>query len=133
MACLPAPDLAVLTLSVYSWRMTTHTSTHHYPDTWQVDIAGNVRAEVARRRIPQSDIAAALGEIQQWVSRRMSGSVEWRISELVAIAELLGIHPAVLMGGRPPAQPGGGEWAPRGSNPEPTVSGVHRRHLAVAA
>jgi len=25
-----------------------------------------------------------------------------------------------------------GEWAPRGSNPEPTVSGVHRRLYAVA-
>jgi hypothetical protein len=104
---------------------------HHYPATWQVDIAGNVRAETARRRMTQTDIAAVLGENQQWISRRMNGAVEWRISELVAIADLLGVHPAVLMGGLPPkGAPDGGEWAPRGSNPEPTVS---RFHLAVAA
>jgi hypothetical protein len=98
-------------------------SVHHYPDTWQLDIAGNVRAEVARKRLTQSDIAGVLAENQQWVHRRMSGNVEWRISELVAIADLLGIHPAVLLGGRPPTDWDGSPDA-QPSNP------VTREYLA---
>lgn len=87
-------------------------SVHHFPGRSKVDVAANVRAEVARARASQTTIAHVLGENQQWLSRRMVGQVEFRVSELIAIADYLGIHPAVLLGGRPPA--GGGPDGPAG-------------------
>lgn len=99
---------------------------HHIPTRRALDIAGNIRAEIARAKVTQGEVATALGQNQQWVSRRMTGSIPWSADDLVAIADLLGVHPAVLLGGREPDGPRGGgrraaAWAPRGSNPQPTV------------
>jgi transcriptional regulator with XRE-family HTH domain len=52
-------------------------------------VADNVRAEVARRRASQSEIAEALGLHQAGVSRRLSGRTEWTGSELATLAEVL--------------------------------------------
>lgn len=62
------------------------------------DIAANVRAEVARRRLRQADIAEHLGLDQRAVSRRLLGQVEFSASELAELAELLGTPIATLYG-----------------------------------
>lgn len=65
-------------------------------------IAGNVRAEVARQQLEQERIALALGQNQQYVSRRITGAVPWRADELEVVANVLGVHVAELVGGRAP-------------------------------
>lgn len=55
------------------------------------DIAAEVRAEISRQRKPQREIAELLGISQQQVSERVLGEVEWRISELVRVAEWLSV------------------------------------------
>lgn len=57
----------------------------------QATVAGNLRAELARRDLTQQEIADQLGISSVQVSRRMRGEVDWRLSELEAVAELLGL------------------------------------------
>lgn len=62
------------------------------------DVAANVRAEVARRRLRQSEIAEALELDQRAVSRRLLGYVEFSASELQKLAGLLDVPAATLLG-----------------------------------
>lgn len=50
-------------------------------------VADNLRGEMARRRILQSDLADLLGLSAQSMSRRLRGEVPFRDSELVKISE----------------------------------------------
>lgn len=59
--------------------------------------AANVRAEMARRRVTQATVAAALGLKQQSVSSRLSGQIDFTSAELIVIGELLGIDPGSLL------------------------------------
>jgi transcriptional regulator with XRE-family HTH domain len=63
----------------------------------QASVAANVRAELARKRITQMEVAACLGVSRQNVSQRLNGRVDFRVSELVAIAGLLDIPAAALL------------------------------------
>lgn len=63
----------------------------------RADLAGNVRAEVARRCIRQRVIADALGLDQRAVSRRLLGQVEWSATELGRLAELLDVDLNLLV------------------------------------
>lgn len=65
----------------------------------QTTVVANVRAELARRRIKQGDVADKLGVSRQNVAQRLNGTVDFRISELIAIAELCGITVAELVDG----------------------------------
>lgn len=60
-------------------------------------MAANVRAEMARRSIPQAVVAELLGITQQSVSARLSGRTDFSSSEIRAIASLLGVDPGVLL------------------------------------
>jgi transcriptional regulator with XRE-family HTH domain len=62
------------------------------------EIAGNVRAEVARVQLRQADIALTLGLDQRAVSRRLLGRVEWSASELTKLARLLEVPVSRLLG-----------------------------------
>lgn len=53
--------------------------------------AAEVRAEVARQRKPQREIADILGMSQAAASRRLLGQVEFSLSELTRLAEVLGV------------------------------------------
>lgn len=53
------------------------------------DIAAEVRAEISRQKKTQIQIAEQLGMTQPQISERMRGVTEWRISELVRLAEWL--------------------------------------------
>lgn len=63
----------------------------------QTSVAANVRAELARKRISQTEVAARLGVSRQNVAQRLSGRVDFRVGELVAIAGLLDIPVAALL------------------------------------
>lgn len=52
-------------------------------------VAATARAEVARRRVSQEELADALGISQGAVSRRLLGRVEFSLTELEKTAELL--------------------------------------------
>lgn len=59
-------------------------------------IAGNVRAEVARRRVTQEQLADVLRLTQQGVSRRMTGQVAFDATELALLGQALGVEPGVF-------------------------------------
>lgn len=59
-------------------------------------VADNIRAELARRRILQSDLGELLGLTNQAMSRRLRGEVPFRDAELAKIAEHLGVEVSVL-------------------------------------
>lgn len=63
------------------------------PDT----ILANVKAEMARRRVTQSDVADALGITAAGVSARFHGRTPLRVEELITIADLLKVNVAFLV------------------------------------
>lgn len=60
-------------------------------------VAANVRAELARKGITQTDLAAELSKSQPWISRRLSGRVPFNVAELAAIASVLDIAVTELL------------------------------------
>jgi transcriptional regulator with XRE-family HTH domain len=62
----------------------------------QTNVAANVRAELARKRISQTQIAEHLGVSRQNVAQRLNGRVDFRVGELIAIAALLDIPAAAF-------------------------------------
>jgi transcriptional regulator with XRE-family HTH domain len=60
-------------------------------ETITASVAAEVRAELARQRMSQQLLAAKLGVSQQWVSRRIAGTVAFDVNELARIAGLLGV------------------------------------------
>lgn len=51
-------------------------------------VADTVRAEMARRRYTQRDLATLLGMSQSSLNRRMTGAQPWDVEELTAVARL---------------------------------------------
>lgn len=51
----------------------------------------SVRAEMARKRVTQDQVAAAIGISQPQVSKRLLDDIPFEVTELRAIAELLGL------------------------------------------
>lgn len=54
-------------------------------------VAAEVRAELARRKVNQTQIAMLLGISQAGVSRRLLGQTPMDVNEIAAIAEFLDI------------------------------------------
>lgn len=63
-------------------------------DSLRAQVAGEVRALMARQRISGSRLAVMLGESQKWVSRRTTGEVPFDVDDLERIASALdvGVH-----------------------------------------
>ena len=61
-------------------------------------VGANVRAEMARRKVPQREVADLLNLPQASVSKRLAGEVPWRITELTKVADFLDVPVAVLLG-----------------------------------
>lgn len=66
------------------------------PSTMDATTA-NIRAELARANKTQSDLAAKLGISQAQVSKRLQGRIPWRLDELVATSDLLGVPLSTLL------------------------------------
>lgn len=60
-------------------------------------VAAEVRAELARRKIPQSGLVSVLGMSEVSISRRLRGETPFDVNELVAVAEFLGVPVATFM------------------------------------
>lgn len=63
-------------------------------------VAANVRAELARQRKSQTELAQALALPQSAVSRRCVGRVPFDINELTVVAGFLNVPLGVLLGDR---------------------------------
>jgi hypothetical protein len=68
------------------------TPVHRRPE-WVAEVAGQVRAEIARRssKKPGMKFADELGISRTAWDDRLYGVVEWRITELIEMADLLGV------------------------------------------
>lgn len=60
-------------------------------------VPGNIRAEMARRRVPQRRVADALGISQQSLSLKLSGRRPLSIEEVESIARELDVDPRELL------------------------------------
>lgn len=56
------------------------------------EINAMIRAELARRRMTQAQLAAALGLSQPSISMRLNGSLDWKHSEMQAVARIFGMR-----------------------------------------
>lgn len=61
-------------------------------------IAGEVRAELARRQISQVDLAKTIGVTRAYLKRRLAGQTAWSANDLAAIAHAIGVTIASLVG-----------------------------------
>ena len=62
-----------------------------------LDVLAAIRAEMARRGIPQAAVAKALGISQQSFSRRLCGVTPLYEDEIIAIADVIGCRPNDLL------------------------------------
>jgi transcriptional regulator with XRE-family HTH domain len=60
-------------------------------------VASTMRAELARKRVSQEELAVALGISQGAASRRLLGKVEFSLTELEKAAELLAVPVDLLL------------------------------------
>lgn len=62
-------------------------------DTPKADTSATIRAAMAAQKLSQAVLADRLGVTQAWLSRRLTGQVAWRVSEVAKVtAELGGPH-----------------------------------------
>lgn len=78
--------------------------------TRRAEVVDAVRAELARKRIPQSELSRLLGGSQSAWGRRMTGEIAFDVDELFKLSELLDVSIGVFFGieGGSPRRPGGG-------------------------
>jgi transcriptional regulator with XRE-family HTH domain len=60
-------------------------------------VSAEIRAELGRQRKPQAFLAEVLDLSQVQVSARLRGEVEWRVSEVGAVAQALGVPVSQLI------------------------------------
>lgn len=75
----------------------------------RLDVAAEVRAEIARQqtKVAQEDLAAELEMSRKALSDRLSGEVEWRITELLRLGEILDVPITAFVPKPQPAPLGG--------------------------
>lgn len=56
-------------------------------------VSVQIRIELARQNVSQSELARRCGWIPQYLHRRMAGEVPWTLEELQRVAKELGIDP----------------------------------------
>lgn len=61
------------------------------PTSLARQVAGEVRAEMARQRKTSSDLATALGTSQSSASRRLTGETAFDLDEVAVVADWLNI------------------------------------------
>lgn len=60
-------------------------------------INGNIRAELARRRVSGRQLAEDMGRSPAWVRRRLNGHVPWDVDDLVWIASTYDLDLGLLI------------------------------------
>lgn len=61
-----------------------------------LQVAGEVRAWLARRQISANQAAQSLGWSQTYLSRRLTGSQRLSVEDLIALGELLEVPPTAF-------------------------------------
>lgn len=69
----------------------------HMSESPSEAVAGQLRAEMARRRVDTRELAQRVGKSRMWVSRRMTGETALTIDDAHLVADALGIDPSVLL------------------------------------
>lgn len=62
-------------------------------DTPTADTTATIKAAMAAKGITQAALADQLGVTQAWLSRRLTGQVAWRVSEVDKVTAELGGRP----------------------------------------
>ncbi|MGX5770789.1 helix-turn-helix domain-containing protein [Microbacterium trichothecenolyticum] len=75
---------------------------------FNLSVADAVRAEMARQRITQAELAKALHLSQPAVARRLSGEVPFDLAELDATARVLKVRASRLVAEAERVRAGGG-------------------------
>jgi transcriptional regulator with XRE-family HTH domain len=70
----------------------------HSSSGTRVKVAAEVRAEMARQRLSQVELAKRLGKGQPWVSRRVNAEVAFDLDDLDLVAAALDVSLARLLG-----------------------------------
>ena len=60
-------------------------------------VTEEVRAEMARRRLTQQDLADALRWTPGYLSRRLTGEVAWSLDDIEEVAAALQVPPLALL------------------------------------
>lgn len=71
--------------------MRAPTRLHGSVDEHEQRVAAEVRAEIARQRITEDQLAVVFAQHQTWVSRRKTGKVPWSAGQLVVLADYMGV------------------------------------------
>jgi hypothetical protein len=79
--------------------MTAQPAEDRNPDNERV--SRNIRAELARISMTQAELAGALAPARErmWVSDRLNGRADWRVTDVTAVARAIGCTPEVLLNG----------------------------------
>jgi transcriptional regulator with XRE-family HTH domain len=90
----------------------------------------NVREAMDLRKWSQAELANRLDRSQPWLSKRLTGTTEFQIGDLDALATVFGLSPSELL------QPGFGKWdrrkGERRSGTDRRGSGDARLHPELA-
>jgi transcriptional regulator with XRE-family HTH domain len=63
------------------------------------EVGANIRAEMARRGLSQTELASRMGIGQSALSKRLAGTVALDVNELAAVAGFLHVDVSVLLTG----------------------------------
>lgn len=76
-------------------------------------LRANILAEMGRRELRQADVAEILSTSQRSVSKRMTGDTDWRVGDVLHLAQAWDIPVATLLAGieDDPFAPNGGSKA----------------------
>jgi|VirMetMinimDraft_7_1064189.scaffolds.fasta_scaffold41206_1 transcriptional regulator with XRE-family HTH domain len=86
--------------------------------TFSEVVIGQIRAEMARAKFTQGQLAARMGKQQQWLQRRLSGETKIDLDDLSALAGAFKMSPEALL-----------ERARRDSNSQPSDPKSDRSRL----
>lgn len=75
------------------------------PESFSATVGATVRAELARRKRNQRELAEALGISQTQVSRRLAGEIAFNVDELAIVAAFLGVPMSLLIATAPVESP----------------------------
>ncbi len=67
------------------------------PSTLADSVAAEVRAQLARRQLTGTALAAAIGKSEMYVSRRLRGGVAFDLEDVEQVARFLGVAVVDLM------------------------------------
>lgn len=90
-------------------------------------VAAEIRAQLARRRMSGRSLAKTLGESPTWASRRLAGQVPVDTNDLQRIADVLGMTPMELLAGIGPFGPAVHRRAAPITSPITRVCSAHGR------